>query len=91
MGGYQACQRSEVAVAVAGVAFELWDSYKQYEKEQEFQKAKNTMKENFEGQRKEILGLINSESFIETFFPQYLELKDIYVRTNDEMVAIKSK
>lgn len=90
-GAVKFAKGANVAVAVAGVALELWDSYKQYEKEQEFQKAKNTIRENLEGQRKEILELINSESFIEIFFKNYMQLKKKYIEINDEMITIESK
>ncbi|WP_334084722.1 LeoA/HP0731 family dynamin-like GTPase [Helicobacter typhlonius] len=90
-GAVKLAKGANVAVAVAGIAFELWDSYKQYEKEQEFQKVKDGIKENLEGQRKEILELVNGESFIETFFKNYMQLKDKYTEINNEMKAIESK
>lgn len=90
-GAIKLAKGANVAVAVAGIAFELWDSYKQYEKEQEFQKVKDGIKENLEGQRKEILELVNGESFIETFFKNYMQLKDKYIEINNEMEAIESK
>ncbi|WP_334092400.1 LeoA/HP0731 family dynamin-like GTPase [Helicobacter typhlonius] len=84
-GAVKLAKGANVAVAVAGIAFELWDSYKQYEKEQELQKVKDGIKENLEGQRKEILELVNGESFIETFFKNYMQLKDKYIEINNEM------
>ncbi|MDE7316235.1 MAG: dynamin family protein [Helicobacter sp.] len=90
-GAVKLAKGANVAVAIAGIAFELWDSYKQYEKEQEFQKVKDGIKENLEGQRKEILELVNSESFIEIFFKNYMQLKDKYIGINNEMETIESK
>lgn len=59
-----------------GIAFEAWDSYNKYQKEQEFEKAKGEMKPNFENQKKEILDLINNETrFKQTCFPNALELE----------------
>lgn len=40
------------ALPLIGLAFEAWDSYKKYQKEQEFEKAKEEMKSNFENQKK---------------------------------------
>ncbi len=60
-----------------GIAFEAWDSYNKYQKEQEFEKAKEEMKSNFDNQKKkEILELINDETrFKQTCFPSALELE----------------
>ncbi|GAA7688848.1 hypothetical protein BT0002_02150 [Helicobacter pylori] len=40
------------ALPLIGIAFELWDSYNKYQKEQELEKAKKEMKSYFEGQKK---------------------------------------
>ncbi|MCQ2697178.1 labile enterotoxin output A [Helicobacter pylori] len=59
-----------------GIAFEAWDSYNKYQKEQEFEKAKEEMKSNFDNQKQEILDLINDETrFKQTCFPMALELE----------------
>ncbi|NHB17522.1 LeoA/HP0731 family dynamin-like GTPase [Helicobacter pylori] len=59
-----------------GLAFEAWDSYNKYQKQQEFEKAKEEMKSNFDGQKQEILDLINDEAkFKQTCFPIALELE----------------
>ncbi len=59
-----------------GLAFEAWDFYNKYQKEQEFEKAKGEMKSNFDGQKQEILALINDETrFKQTCFPMALELE----------------
>jgi len=62
------------AVAVLGIALEAWDSYKQNEREEAFRETVIDMVGNFNQQREELLGLINSESFNEHFFPKYVEL-----------------
>ncbi len=60
-----------------GLAFEAWDSYNKYQKQQEFEKAKEKMKSNFDGQKQEILDLINDETrFKQTCFPMALELEE---------------
>ncbi|GAA8512923.1 50S ribosome-binding GTPase [Helicobacter pylori] len=59
-----------------GLAFEAWDSYNKSQKEQEFEKAKGEMKSHFDGQKQEILNLINDETrFKQTCFPMALELE----------------
>ncbi len=59
-----------------GIAFEIGDSYNKYQKEQEFEKAKEKMVSNFDNQKKEILDLINDEkTFKEKCFPSALELE----------------
>ncbi|MUU20254.1 LeoA/HP0731 family dynamin-like GTPase [Helicobacter pylori] len=65
------------ALPLIGLAFEAWDSYNKYRKQQEFEKAKEEMKSNFDGQKQEILALINDETrFKQTCFPMALELEE---------------
>ncbi|MGN8384957.1 LeoA/HP0731 family dynamin-like GTPase [Helicobacter pylori] len=64
------------ALPLIGLAFEAWDSYNKYQKQQEFEKAKEKMKSNFDGQKQEILDLINDETrFKQTCFPSVFELE----------------
>ncbi len=64
------------ALPLIGLAFEAWDSYNKHKKQQEFEKAKEEMKSNFDGQKQEILALINDETkFKQTCFPNALELE----------------
>ncbi|WQV42196.1 50S ribosome-binding GTPase [Helicobacter pylori] len=64
------------ALPLIGLAFEAWDSYNKYQKQQEFEKAKEEMKSHFDGQKQEILALINDETrFKQTCFPMALELE----------------
>ncbi|WQX87623.1 50S ribosome-binding GTPase [Helicobacter pylori] len=64
------------ALPLIGLAFEAWDSYNKYQKEQEFEKAKREMESNFDNQKQEILDLINDETrFKQTCFPMALELE----------------
>lgn len=62
------------ALAFLGVALEAWDSWEQYKREAAFKKAIAQMVSNFEQQREDFLGLVNSERFKEEFFPDYLQL-----------------
>ncbi len=64
------------ALPLIGVAFEAWDSWKESQKIKKFKKAKEEMKSNFDGQKQEILDLINDETrFKQTCFPMALELE----------------
>ncbi len=59
-----------------GLVIEVWDSYNKSQKEQEFEKAKEEMKSHFDGQKQEILDLINDETrFKQTCFPSVFELE----------------
>ncbi|WRA05198.1 dynactin subunit 1 [Helicobacter pylori] len=59
-----------------GLAFEVWDSYNKYQKQQELEKTKEEMKSHFDGQKQEILALINDETrFKQTCFPSVFELE----------------
>ncbi|WP_120975948.1 LeoA/HP0731 family dynamin-like GTPase [Helicobacter pylori] len=59
-----------------GLAFEVWDSWKESQKIEKLEKAKEEMKSNFDGQKQEILALINDETrFKQTCFPMALELE----------------
>ncbi len=59
-----------------GLAFEVWDSWKESQKIEKLEKTKEEMKSNFDGQKQEILDLINDETrFKQTCFPMTLELE----------------
>ncbi|WQR94091.1 50S ribosome-binding GTPase [Helicobacter pylori] len=59
-----------------GFAFEAWDSWRKYEKEQKLEEVKKEMVSNFDNQKKEILDLINDETrFKQTCFSSALELE----------------
>ncbi len=64
------------ALPLISLAFEAWDSYNKHKKQQEFEKAKEEMKSNFDGQKQEILALINDETrFKQACFPSVFELE----------------
>ncbi len=59
-----------------GLAFEVWDSWKESQKIEKLEKAKGEMESNFDNQKQEILDLINDETrFKQTCFPMALELE----------------
>ncbi len=64
------------ALPLIGFAFEAWDSYNKYQKEQKLEEAKKGMVSYFDNQKKEILDLINDETrFKQTCFLSALELE----------------
>ncbi|WQU39826.1 50S ribosome-binding GTPase [Helicobacter pylori] len=59
-----------------GLAFEVWDSWKESQKIEKLEKAKREMESDFNNQKQEILDLINDEiRFKQTCFPMALELE----------------
>ncbi len=74
------------ALPLIGLAFEVWDSYNKYQKEQKLEKAKEEMKSNFDNQKKEILDLINDEAkFKQTCFPSALELEKSFQEIEEKI------
>ncbi|MGL2761063.1 LeoA/HP0731 family dynamin-like GTPase [Helicobacter pylori] len=65
------------ALPLIGLAFEVWDSWKESQKIEKLEKAKEEMKSNFNNQKQEILDLINDETrFKQTCFPMVLKLEE---------------
>ncbi|WP_187855000.1 LeoA/HP0731 family dynamin-like GTPase [Helicobacter pylori] len=74
------------ALPLIGLAFEAWDSWNTHKKIQEFEKAKGEMKSNFDGQKQEILDLINDEArFKQTCFPSALELEKSFQEIEEKI------
>ncbi|GAA7883565.1 50S ribosome-binding GTPase [Helicobacter pylori] len=64
------------ALPLIGFAFEAWDSWNKYQKEQALEETKKEMVSHFDNQKKEILDLINDEkTFKEKCFLSTLELE----------------
>ncbi len=71
---------------VFGLAFEVWDSWKESQKIEKLEKAKEEMKSNFDNQKKEILDLINDEkTFKEKCFPSALELEKSFQEIEEKI------
>jgi hypothetical protein len=79
------------ALIVFGFALELWDSWSQHKKEEEFNKAKKKIIESFEAQRKELIELLDSENFTHNFFPKYIELQEKLKLINLEIKSMHTK
>ncbi|GAA7259493.1 hypothetical protein BD0086_04430 [Helicobacter pylori] len=74
------------ALPLIGIAFELWDSWKTRQKIEEFEKAKEEIKSNFDNQKKEILALINDETkFKQTCFPSALKLEKSFQEIEEKI------
>lgn len=72
--------------SIAGIAFELWDSYSKKQKEDEFLRTKNKIKEDFEKQREEYVELIeNPEEFDKKIFRSYFKLQNNIVDLSNEL------
>ncbi len=64
------------ALPLIGIAFEVWDSWKESQKIEKLEKAKGEMTSHFDNQKQEILDLINDETrFKQTCFPNVLGLE----------------
>lgn len=79
------------ALPLIGLAFEAWDSWNTHKKIQEFEKAKEEMKSNFDGQKQEILNLINDEAkFKQACFPEIFELERSFQELEESIKKRKS-
>ncbi|WP_187843585.1 LeoA/HP0731 family dynamin-like GTPase [Helicobacter pylori] len=69
-----------------GLAFEVWDSWKESQKIEKLEKAKEEMKSNFDEQKQEILDLINDETkFKQTCFPSVFELEKSFQEIEEKI------
>ncbi len=76
MGRCKIGRKPKQSFTIYRFAFEAWDSYNKYQKEQKLEEAKKGMVSHFDNQKKEILDLINDESrFKQTCFLSALELE----------------
>ncbi len=74
------------ALPLIGFAFEAWDSYNKYQKEQEFEKAKEEIKSNFEEAKEQMIEFINDEAkFKQTCFPNALELEKSFQEIEEKI------
>ncbi|TPH91321.1 LeoA/HP0731 family dynamin-like GTPase [Helicobacter pylori] len=74
------------ALPLIGIAFEVWDSWKESQKIEKLEKSKEEMKSNFDEQKQEILHLINDETrFKQTCFPSALELEKSFQEIEEKI------
>ncbi|GAA7682729.1 50S ribosome-binding GTPase [Helicobacter pylori] len=75
-GAVKLASNANKVLPLIGIAFEAWDSWNKYQKDQALEEAKEEMKSKFDNQKKEILDLINDETrFKQTCFLGALELE----------------
>ena len=77
-------------VAVIGLALEVWDSYQQHQKEQEFKKAKSKIVEMLENQMNELLSTINDTKKFYALFSGYEPLKNALEDTQKDLQTLES-
>lgn len=63
------------ALAVLGLAMELWDSYQKAKMEEEFQRAIIDFRNDIQNQQKELFAFIDGDEFIPALFQGYLKLQ----------------
>ncbi len=74
------------ALPLISLAFEIGDSVMKLKKEKELEETKEKMKSNFDGQKQEILDLINDEAkFKQTCFPSALELEKSFQEIEEKI------
>lgn len=76
-------------LAFIGLTLEVWDSYRQHQKEQEFKKAKAKIVEMLENQMNELLSTINDKKFY-TLFSGYEPLKNALEDTQKDLQTLES-
>lgn len=89
-GAVKFANGATAAVAVFGLALEVWDSYRQYEKEQKFQEAKSKIVEMLENQMKELLSTINDNEKFYALFSGYEPLKNALEDTKKDLQTLES-
>lgn len=77
-------------LSVLNLALELWDSWRQYEKEQKFQEAKTKIVEMLENQMKELLSTINDTEKFYALFSGYEPLKNALEDTQKDLQTLES-
>ncbi len=74
------------ALPLIGLAFEVWDSWKESQEIEKLEKAKREMESDFNNQKQEILDLINDEAkFKQTCFPSALELEKSFQEIEEKI------
>jgi len=79
------------AIAVFGIAFEAWNSYKEHERALKFKEGIDQFCKNLEQQRKEIVALIDSDEFVKDFFPSYISLNEQLDEIRGKMADLKQR
>lgn len=75
-GAANLAAKVNAAIAVLGIGFEVWDSYKKHEEETKFRKTVDEIVRTLEDQRKGLLDSLNDGNFIDQLFPAYKSLQE---------------
>lgn len=75
------------ALALVGVALEIWDSYEKAKREEEFRKGIAQLVRNFEEQRLELINSLNNGEFVENSCVNFKELKQMVADIDTKLVA----
>lgn len=78
-------------LAVAGIALEVWDSYKEQERQAKFAEAISTMVTNLQEQSKEVTRLVDAPNFSDEFFPAFASLKQQLTAIDAEMSLLQER
>ncbi|MCQ2880224.1 50S ribosome-binding GTPase [Helicobacter pylori] len=85
-GAFKLAGNVNKALPLIGLAFEVWDSWKESQKIEKLEKAKREMESDFNNQKQEILDLINDETrFKQTCFPSALELEKSFQEIEEKI------
>lgn len=90
-GATKAANGLGAAVAGLGIALEIWDSYKEKERRDNFAKAIAKMATDMKQQSAEIVTLIDGPDFQTKFFPTLVDLKNQLNEISTEMSRVESQ
>lgn len=79
------------ALAVAGIALEVWDSYREQERQAKFAEAISTMVTNLQEQSMEVTRLVDAPNFSDEFFPAFASLKQQLTAIDAEMSLLQER
>lgn len=83
-GAIKLADKLNGAFAMLGIGLEIYDSYKQAEMQEKFERAKAELIDNIKTQQKEILTLLDSPDFIKMFFQGYLDLESAVKKLQEQ-------
>lgn len=89
-GAIKAANKANAALAIAGIALEIWDSWEKAAQEEEFKKVKEYMEKEFEKQEKTLLEDLDSEEF-KNNIPLLHELRKMYEEIKNNLDDIDKK
>lgn len=75
------------ALALVGVALEIWDSYEKVKREEEFRKGITQLVRNFEEQRLEVINSLNNGEFVENCCVNFKALQQMVADIDAKLVA----